>query len=116
MLDERGREPDYLLIFELPRRREARRLVAEVGARARRDAEAGDERRPGRANARDVATDQVAFIASMRILATSGRENSGGGSSPFWSISRTFVPERFTCVSGPPGAVLPVAIAPTVFE
>src|SRR5690348_3415928 len=37
--------------------------------------------------------------ASIRTCATSGRENSTGGSSPFPSISRTFVPDRNTCCS-----------------
>src|SRR5262249_353609 len=56
------------------------------------------------------------FIAVMSTSATSGRENSGGGSSPFPNISRTLVPERLTCDSGPPGAVLAVPICPVTRE
>src|SRR5205809_1545319 len=52
------------------------------------------------------------FIASINILATSGRLNSGGGSCPALSISRTLVPERLICSSGPLGLVLAVAIPP----
>ena len=60
--------------------------------------------------------DYPPFIDSIRIAATSGLENSGGGSSPRASISRTFVPDRFTFVDSSPGAVLSVPIEPTAFE
>jgi hypothetical protein len=49
-------------------------------------------------------------MASMRIWATSGRENSFGGFLPARSISRTFVPDRITRSSSPWGHVLGVAI------
>jgi len=61
-------------------------------------------------------TSATGLIASMRMAATSGRENSGGGSSPRDSISRTLVPERFTFVDSSPGAVLSVPIEATAFE
>src|SRR5205814_9959103 len=48
----------------------------------------------------------------IRISATSGRENSTGGSCPSASSSRTFVPDRKTWSSPPCGQVFGVAICP----
>src|SRR5207302_11372250 len=52
------------------------------------------------------------WYAAMRTSATSGRENSTGGSTPAASSSRTFVPERKTYSSPPCGHVFGVAICP----
>ena len=49
--------------------------------------------------------------ASIRIAATSGRENSGGGNCPARSIARTCVPLRVTWLSGSWLHVLREAIA-----
>ena len=49
-------------------------------------------------------------MPAIKISATSGRENSGGGSSPLLSISRTCVPLRTTCDSLVCGHVLVVAM------
>ena len=49
-------------------------------------------------------------IPAIRMSATSGRENSRGGYSPRRSISRTRVPDRATCCSGPCGQVLAEAM------
>jgi len=56
---------------------------------------------------------QASRIASMRICATSGRLNSGGGSCPARKSSRTLVPEREICVLASPGAVFAVPIDAT---
>src|SRR5262249_37725517 len=50
-------------------------------------------------------------IAAMRMRATSGRENSRGGSWPPASSSRTLVPESVTCSAESCGQVLFDAIA-----
>src|SRR5919204_260656 len=47
----------------------------------------------------------------MSTSATSGRENSTGGSSPLASSSRTFVPERKTWSSPPCGHVVGLRLA-----
>jgi len=49
-------------------------------------------------------------MLSINIAATSGLENSGGGSWPFDSISLTFVPDRVTCSDESCGQVLFVAM------
>src|SRR5215207_5748462 len=61
--------------------------------------------RPRRAWAHDPSRNP-----SMRILTTSGRENSDGGYSPLPNISLTFVPEKKTCEEGSCGQVLAEAI------
>src|SRR5262249_35167304 len=54
----------------------------------------------------------LVFIASIRIFAISGRENSGGGIEPARSMSRTCVPESSTRSSGPAGLDLVEAMPP----
>ena len=50
-------------------------------------------------------------IAAIKIRATSGRENSRGGSSPSASRARTLVPDSVTCSAESCGQVLFDAIA-----
>src|SRR5690606_711885 len=66
------------------------------------------------AGAQSAPACAVARAASIRMRATSGRENSGGGSSPAASMARTLVPLRKTCSSLPCGQVLAVAMLPHV--
>jgi hypothetical protein len=74
-------------------------VVAERRQRAQR-----------RAPPREVRV-HPAFIASMRMRATSGRENSAGGSCPARSSSRTLVPDKMTRASAPCGHVFSDAMA-----
>lgn len=50
------------------------------------------------------------FNPSIKIVATSGRVNSGGGVIPFLNISLTFVPDKVICESLSCGHVLVVPI------
>src|SRR5262249_45215191 len=63
-----------------------------------------------------ASTRRYARYASIRTSATSGRENSTGGSSPAASSSRTFVPLRKTWSSAGCGHVFELAIDPHVLH
>src|SRR5205823_5693105 len=92
-----------------------RRLEAEDDHEDRRQ-----QRAPAHPGHSDQRPDQEAAerelpghrYGSINTLATSGRENSAGGSSPAASSSRTFVPDRKTWSSPPCGQVFGVAICP----
>ena len=55
-------------------------------------------------------------MASIKICATSGRLNSGGGSFPSFSNARTAVPLKLTRASGPCGQLFDEAIPPQAVQ
>lgn len=60
--------------------------------------------------------DSACCIPSISTCATSGRENCGGGLIPSRSISRTLVPERWTCSDLSCGQVLLEAMLPHLLQ
>lgn len=123
MLHKHGRKPRHLSALRRPHLHHPTNIVDQIPPSLAAAGEQRPEQREpeNRAPPSGPSTIDLYFaapsrIASIKIFATSGRENSAGGSSPRDNISRTFVPDRLTCVDASPGAVLAVAIEPTTVE